>query len=433
MTWNLPRHPHILNVFPTRAVSDCVDLRPATGSVLLGMLWILTIALPKPAMGETFQPGHVRVRSQLCDALEAFQMGQARVAFLGGSITEMKGYRPMLMDYLQKKFPECKFDFINAGIASTCSTTGAHRLRSDVFHRGPVDLIFVEFAVNDDQDAGHDKVHCIRGMEGILRQTRKLHPQAAIVVVYFVNPNMLDQLRKSLQEKGPESDSTEKLPLSMAAHEQVAQHYQVSSVLLASETAWRINNQRMTWAEYGGTHPKTSGNRLAADMCIACLESGWNAPGQNAGELPRALDPFSYDGGTWLSPTQESAKGKWKFHVPNWKDLPGQFRSRFAGMPAMTCVVPGEQISLPFEGRGIGAFVLAGPDAGRLRASVDGGEWKTVELYHRFSKGLHYPRTVMFFEELPSGPHRLTLKVAADKHPNSKGHAVRILKFAINR
>ena len=40
-------------------------------------------------------------------------------------------------------------------IASTCSTTGAFRLRDDVLIKGPVDLFFIEFAVNDDQDAGH--------------------------------------------------------------------------------------------------------------------------------------------------------------------------------------------------------------------------------------------------------------------------------------
>jgi hypothetical protein len=80
--------------------------------------------------------------------------GRATVAFMGGSITEMNGYRPMLMDFLAKRYPECQFTFINAGISSTCSTTGAFRLSRDVLSLGPVDLFFIEFAVNDDQDAG---------------------------------------------------------------------------------------------------------------------------------------------------------------------------------------------------------------------------------------------------------------------------------------
>lgn len=45
------------------------------------------------------------------------------VAFLGGSITEMNGYRPMVCDILKKRFPQTDFKFTNAGISSTCSTT----------------------------------------------------------------------------------------------------------------------------------------------------------------------------------------------------------------------------------------------------------------------------------------------------------------------
>ena len=77
------------------------------------------------------------------------------VAFIGGSITEMNGYRPMVCEDLQKRYPDTKFTFTAAGISSTCSTTGSFRLNRDVLSQGPVDLFFIEFAVNDDQDAGH--------------------------------------------------------------------------------------------------------------------------------------------------------------------------------------------------------------------------------------------------------------------------------------
>lgn len=388
---------------------------------------------PSQAFSQTFAPDHLRVRSDFRRCAQAFRSGKARVAFLGGSITEMNGYRPKMMDYLQKQHPNCEFDFINAGIASTCSTTGAHRLKSDVFQRGTIDLLFVEFAVNDDQDAAHSPQQCVRGMEGILRQTRKLQPDADIVMVYFVNPSMLKQLQGEMNKPV----GRRKLPLAMAAHERVARHYDVTSVLLASEVALRIDQQKLRWEQYGGTHPKGPGNRLAADMCIACLETGWQGKaGPDERKLPAALDPFSYDGGDWLSPTKSHATGSWKIAVPDWKSLPGQFRARFRGIPALVGVAGGgkasEPAAVPFTGRGIGAFILAGPDAGQLLVSIDGGEWKTVELFHRFSKGLHYPRTIMFFEELKPGPHRLAIKVAGSTHSESRGYAARILKFAVN-
>ena len=410
MSWNLPRNPY--NLYSLLCAAGIVFFTPLAG------------------IGQEIDVEHLRVRSGFGKCREAFQQGKARVAFLGGSITEMNGYRPLMMAFLQQKFPKCEFDFINAGIASTCSTTGAHRLRSDVLQRGAVDLLFVEFAVNDDQDAAHSTQDCIRGMEGIVRQTRKLNPEAEIVVVYFVNPGMLEQLREEQQKPVGER----KLPRSMAAHERVTQHYGVTSVLLGSELAKRVNEKSMTWAEYGGTHPKAAGNRLAADMCIAAIELGWagNVETTHHGKLPAPIDGHSYDGGVWLAP-EANARGKWRVGVPDWQSLPGQFRSRFQGVPALHCDQPGEQTSLTFEGRAIGAFVLAGPDAGQLQVSVDGSDWKTIELFHRFSRGLHYPRTVMFFDELKPGPHRLVVKVSEDKHASSRGHAVRILKFAVNQ
>ena len=114
---------------------------------------------------------HYHQRGSLTNSKFVFESTKrGHVAFIGGSITEMNGYRPLMSDYLTQQFPATQFTFTNAGIASTCSMTGAHRIQRDVLSKGPVDLLFIEFAVNDDQDAGHARQECIRGMEGILRQ-----------------------------------------------------------------------------------------------------------------------------------------------------------------------------------------------------------------------------------------------------------------------
>ena len=77
---------------------------------------------------------------------------QGRVAYLGGSITASPGWRDSTCDLLKKRFPETTFDFVNAGVGGTNSTFGAFRLKDEVFGRGPVDLLFLEFAVNDGAD-----------------------------------------------------------------------------------------------------------------------------------------------------------------------------------------------------------------------------------------------------------------------------------------
>ena len=356
--------------------------------------------------------------------LQFDQLKTGRVAFMGGSITQMNGYRPMVCDWLQKKFPKTKFDFINAGVSSTCSTTGAFRLRSEVLAKGKVDLFFIEFAVNDDQDAGHATRECVRGMEGIIRQARKTQPNMDIVVTHFVNPGMLEKLRLG------------KMPLSMAAHEKVLKAYNVSTIFLAREVADRIDEGKLTWKVFGGTHPKPAGNAIAADMISQLLDRAWSKP-----VVPKAaphalpwkpVDAGCYQRGHFLLPAA-SANEAWTWHEPDWKQIPGGFRSDpFAGKKLLTATQDAQEATVHFKGRALGAYVLAGPDAGVLEVSIDGGKWQRVDLYHRHSRGLHYPRTVMFAADLKTGAHTAKIRLSNKSNPLSKGTAARVLQFVVN-
>ena len=81
---------------------------------------------------------YFQLRGGLRNAWRRFQAGgSARVVFLGGSITQMAGWRDLVCQQLAARFPQTKFDFVNAGISSTGSTPGAFRLLRDVFSRGP--------------------------------------------------------------------------------------------------------------------------------------------------------------------------------------------------------------------------------------------------------------------------------------------------------
>jgi len=354
---------------------------------------------------------------------------KGHVAFMGGSITEMNGYRPILWEWLQKRFPKTEFTFTNAGISSTCSTTGAFRLQRDVLDHGPVDLFFVEFAVNDDQDAGHSREAAQRGMEGILRHLRSHNPNADVIVTYFVNPGMLKQLQEGKQ------------PLPMAAHQEVLDHYGVSAVHLAKELADRIEAGTFTWSKFGGTHPKKPGNQLAADLAVSMLENSWISLGRKRPLAKKAVphpvpeklfNPHSYIKGRFLSPEKAKLEGGWKWSEPEWKKLSGGKRGRYLGKPLLHSEKPGSTAKLDFEGSAIGAFVLAGPDAGILEFDIDGKIKGTVTLGHRYSRGLHYPRSVMFAHDLKPGNHTISLTLSEKGKAKGKTSAARILQFCVN-
>ena len=346
------------------------------------------------------------------------QQKKGRVAFIGGSITEMDGYRPLVADILKKRFPETAFDFVNAGIASTCSTTGAFRFASDVLAGGAPDLLFVEFAVNDDQDAAHTREECIRGLEGIVRQARRAHPKMDFVITYFVNEGTL----KTLQSGGT--------PLPVEAHEAVAKHYGISTIHLGAEVAAEITDGKLTWEQYGGTHPAPFGNAIAAKMIDELLARAWAAPIAANDALPQPLDPLSYEAGRFINPKLAQWKSGWTLGIPDWKSLPGGKRDRFTSIPILSATEPGAEATLEFAGTAVGAYIVAGPDAGIAEASVDGAAPRLVDLFHPYSAGLHYPRTVMFATDLAPGKHTLTLRISADT--KSAGHAARIMQFVAN-
>lgn len=371
-------------------------------------------------------PGNAVLRGDFQNARIRFQQQhRGHVAFIGGSITEMDGYRPMVVESLKARFPKTDFTFTDAGISSTCSNTGAFRLQRDVLDKGPVDLFFVEFAVNDDQDAMHSREAAIRGMEGIIRHARLHNPSADIVITYFVNPGMLATTQQN------------KTPLSIAAHSAVAEHYQVPTIRLAQQVAASISAGDLSWKVYGGTHPKPAGNRIAADLIDLLMDTAWEAADAKSRTkivphpLPKPLDPNSYYRGRLLDLKEVQLGAKASIQVPAWDAIKGGKRSRFTSEKLLCLEGTGAQCELEFKGTAVGAYVLAGPDAATVEVSIDGGQFQPIQLYHNFSAGLHYPRTVMFATDLSDETHRLKLRVAASaEHPERQ--VARILNFAAN-
>jgi lysophospholipase L1-like esterase len=370
---------------------------------------------------------NIHIRGQFQNARIRFEKeNKGHVAFIGGSITEMNGYRPMVMDILRRRFPQTEFTFTAAGISSTCSTTGAFRLHDHVLSKGPVDLFFIEFAVNDDQDAHHVRRECIRGMEGIVRRTRLHNPNADIVITYFVNPKML-----KIWQSG-------KVPLSVSAHHEVAEYYQIPTINLAKEIADRITMGKLTWEQFGGTHPKPQGNEICAWMIDRMMSKFWTQPlpvhvRPMAHRLPEnALDKNSYYRGRLIAVDRAEILSDMTVTVPNWPNIKGHCRSRFVNDKLLCASKPGAEMALDFDGTAIGIYILAGPDAGIVETSVDRGPYKPFNLFHHYSTGLHYPRTVIFDADLRPGKHILRLRICAKKDERSTGHAMRVLQFVAN-
>jgi len=373
-------------------------------------------------------------RAGWANAAKQFAQGKGRVAFLGGSITEMDGYRPLTQKILQNMYPDCKFDFINAGESSTCSDTGAFRLKRDILRHGQIDLLLVEFAVNDNQDGNFDFKRSLRAMEGIVRQAKRHNPLIDLVFLYSTNEKYLDSYHAGVRQKALGDYTFEanydnvsyetKDPLQISAHQRVAEYYQIPSINFAGEIAQRMAHNEFNWTTFGGCHPLPFGAQIYAEM-IQCFLRGANRGAAQA--MPPGLDRFSLGNASFIDINAAVTDASWQIAAPDWAMIAGNKRSRYTSRPVLAAETVGATLSLNFIGFAVGFFTTAGPDAGVIEFRIDNGEWITFDLYHKYSKDLHYPYTVMLADELSAGNHNLELRIAAP--PAGRGSAVRIFDF----
>ncbi len=372
------------------------------------------------------QKDYFQLRGGLDNARVRFEKEKAgRVAFIGGSITEMKGWRDLVCDNLKIRFPDTKFDFVDAGLSSTDSTLGPFRLNTHVLHRGRVDLLFVEFAVNDHHNQRNHTAR-VRGMEGIIRQAREANPAMDIIVQYFVEPDKMKVINAG--KTVPEIHS----------HEHVMQYYNIPVIDLAHEVTERINAGEFTWDKFGGLHPGPFGHTVYAATIERLFDAAWAGKLSRKAKvqpytLPeRALDAHHYGRGRYVAIEEASLESGWyTMHSWNVDDGAGT-RAQFTNVPTLTATEPGATLQLKFTGTAVGILVVAGPDVGKLAYSVDGGPFKERDQFTKWSEGLHIPWAYMLETELASGGHTLTLKTTDKKHRKSKGHAARIIQFLVN-
>ncbi|MCF3111832.1 SGNH/GDSL hydrolase family protein [Niabella sp. CC-SYL272] len=345
------------------------------------------------------------------------------VAFLGGSITNMTGWRNKVEQYLAERYPETHFRFLNAGIPSLGSLPHAFRLQKDVLDQGRVDLLFLEAAVNDRVN-GTPEIQQRRALEGIVRHALGSNPAMDIVLMGFA-----DEFKLADFQAGKE-------PPEISLHEAIARHYRLPFINLAAEVNARIAHQEFTWEyDFKNLHPAPFGQELYFNAIKTLLQKQLEGavPRAIAGrEIPPAMDPLHYAGGKYAPVKDASVKTGFVLH-PDWQPADGVgTRPGFVKVPVLEGATAGASTRFSFRGSSVGIAVVSGPDAGMIRYSIDGGPEQTADLYTQWSKGLHLPWYLLLRDGLKKGRHHLDITVADQQHPQSKGHAVRIVYFLVN-
>ena len=365
------------------------------------------------------------VRAGLSNSFRKFKNEKVgSVAFMGGSITESPGWRNKFMQFLEEKFPDTKFEFINAGIASTGSTPGAFRLKSEVFAKGKIDLLVEEAAVND-RTNGFSSVAQIRGMEGIVRHAFTENPIMDVLVMHFVDPEKMADYNAGNE------------PEEIQNHNSVAEKYNVGVINLAKEVSDRISAGEFNWKDdFKDLHPSVFGQevyfRSMKTFLNDCYKNTDFSTASYPRILPQPIDVFSYYRGDYFSVKNTKSLKNWRL-VETWKPSDGvSTRKQYVDIPALESFEVGGEFTLDFTGTAIGICIASGPDAGVLEYSIDGKKYPKLDLYTKWSSFLHLPWYLMLDDQLKNKKHKLTVTIANDKNAKSLGNTCRIFYFLVN-
>ncbi|MCC7495206.1 MAG: hypothetical protein IT204_22855 [Fimbriimonadaceae bacterium] len=337
--------------------------------------------------------------------------GSARVAFLGGSVTT-QSWRQPVMEFLRQQFPATRFDFVMAGLGGTDANLGAFRLGADVFARGPVDLLWIDFAVNGGG---------VRALEGIVRQARAVAPNIDIVLLYFASAPHVESFRAG------------QAPRIVEEHEKVATWYGLPSLHLFRDIARRVLSGSLRWEDFSrdSVHPTEEGCRLYGEAVCSFLEQACTTATPAPKARPeRPLDPRCYDQGHFVHPTAAKVWKTFRWE-PGWttSEPVCNFRPPW---DVLVATQPGAALSFSFEGTAVGLYGLVGGDAGRVQVQVDYRPAKVYDLFDNYCLSFHRPQHLLIADDLPPGSHELQLTVAESHHPQSRGTAVRIAQFLVN-
>jgi putative heme-binding domain-containing protein len=369
---------------------------------------------------------YFELRDGLGNARAAFETSaKGRVVFLGGSITAGGGWRDQTCDWLRRRFPETDFEFVNAGIGSLGSVPHAFRLKRDVLSKGPIDLLFVEAAVNDTAN-GTDRERMRRAMEGIVRHVRRTSPLTDIVHMHFVMPEHMKDYAAGI------------VPAAIEEHEAVAAAYGNTSLNLSREVTDRIAAGEFTWDEdFKNLHPSPFGHRLYAESITRLLTAAWGrdaaTPATKPHPLPdKLVDPAAYDSGRFAALSGVRIIKGFTL-VDRWRPTDtAKTREGFVEVPALEGTRPGDSFEFDFDGTAAGVLITSGPDAGRIECSIDDGPFTTLETHTRWSSTLHLPWAVMLADGLTVGRHTARVRIAAGHDPRSTGTAVRVVHLLLN-
>jgi lysophospholipase L1-like esterase len=328
--------------------------------------------------------------------LKAIRAGKLILGFTGGSITDPRAgwnWPEAVTAWFVEQFPGVRISVENAGIGATGSELGVFRAQRDLINRG-CDLVFVEYAVNDQGDPSE---HRGRTREGLLRKLLAGEGRD-IVLTYTYSQEQYADITAG------------RVPATVAELEELGKHYNIGSIWMGWYAMQEVMRGRMRWEEWlpDGLHPQFRGSLSYAQSVNTFLERELiSAPSVTSvptgAARPEPLNPNHWEGAYVLPFDAVKLSGPWTI----------QRSSKITWIDQMlTTSAVGARLAFEFEGRALSLGFDFGKLSCEYRYRLDGGEWQLSKRDRPWwvpDDGWYRTSTVV--EDLALGRHQFELEV----------------------
>jgi hypothetical protein len=346
----------------------------------------------------------------------AIQQGALTLGFTGGSITDPRpgwNWPESVTAWFVDTFPGVRICVENAAIGATGSELAVFRAQRDLIDRG-CDLVFVEYAVNDQGEPSEKRM---RTREGLLRKLMAGEGRD-IVLAYTYSQEQYADITQG------------RVPATIAEFEALGTHYGIGSVWMGLYALREVMRGRMRWEEWlpDGLHPQSRGSLSYAQSVTAFLERELvSAPSLgtiSAGaERPAPLNPHHWEGAYPLPFERVTLDGPWTI----------QRAAKLVWMDRiLTTSAVGARLSFDFEGRGLSLGFDFGKLSAEFRYRLDGGEWQqSVRDRPWWCGDDGWYRMFTVGDDLASGQHHVEIEVVHGNAENCNGTNFRLALIGV--
>lgn len=331
--------------------------------------------------------------TRLAQAMRKAQNGEKiTVGVIGGSITEKYSaskyeycYASHVQSWWEKRFPDTKVNFVNAGIGGTTSYLGVHRVEEDLLYAKP-DVVVVEFSVNDGNDNFFKKSY-----DNLVRKIMFQEQEPAVLLLFTTT------------EGGYNAQENDSL---------IGFKYRLPMLSYANAVLPAIKAGEFTWKDISpdDVHPNDRGHAIIGEIMYRYLNDVY----ARLDEISEEVTPFQEKAVTkdvYLDAKlldsddiEPTSWGSYEQKEVNWYLPNGWYTA--TGEEAIVFEVEAANIGIAYQRTTDGKY-------GQYEVYIDGEYVKTLDAYFKNGWGSTLQPDEVYVSEEPA-KHTIEIRKAAD-------------------